>query len=45
MKIRYNREHKWFSIEHGWLGLYTVTHKWTWGFGQNLRYYNHHLPF
>ena len=39
MKVRLNRQQKWAYIEHGLLGMYTISHRWYWGYGRGLQYF------
>ena len=39
MKIRFNMQLKWAYIEHGLLGMYTISHRWYWGYGKGLQYF------
>lgn len=42
--VKYNREYNWMTIQHDWNKI-VVEHRWTWGFGQPIRYYRTWLPF
>lgn len=42
--VKWNRKYKWLTIEHDWKGC-TLEHKWTWGFGQPIKYRRTWLPF
>ena len=45
MKIRFNKNQKWAYVEHGFLGIYTISHRWYWGYGKGLQYFRSCLTY